>query len=379
MESILEIKTVNKAFGAQRVVRDVSLSVKRGEVFSLLGPSGCGKTTLLRMIAGFERPDSGSILLDGTDVAQLPPNRRQVNTVFQNYALFPHLSVADNIAFGLRAEGKPKIEIQEEVHRMLDLIRMHEHAHKKPSQISGGQKQRVAIARALIKKPKILLLDEPLAALDLKLRQHMLLELDRIHDEVGITFIYVTHDQDEAMSLSDHIAIMNEGVIEQLGTPAEVYELPKSRFVAEFIGDTNLFPGKVASVEGSDYCHLEVPGLGKILAYQDRPVAPGENVTLSLRPEKFNLSREKPTVPSIQNLLPGVVDTIIYMGSETRYVVRCGEFKLNVLRQHNRCLLEEKPITWEDSVWLTWHADDGNILQSTNGTPATTPNADSAP
>jgi len=267
--------------------RDLWATLKRGEVFSLLGPSGCGKTTLLRLLAGFLSPDAGRIRVAGKDLTAVPPNKRPINTVFQNYALFPHLSIHANIAFGLKVAGKPRAVIAEEVERMLDLIQMQEHAEKRPHQISGGQKQRVAIARALVNKPQLLLLDEPLAALDLKLRQRMLLELDRIHDEVGITFLYVTHDQGEAMSLSDRIAVMHNGRIEQLGTPAEIYESPRSRFVADFIGDANIFEGRVESVVESNYVRLVVdsldPGHSRVVAWKDRPLGPGDPVHLSVR------------------------------------------------------------------------------------------------
>ena len=248
MGEFLEFRQVSKNFGSICAVDGVSLEIKRGEFFSLLGPSGCGKTTLLRIAAGFEQPDKGQVLLDGEDITKLPPNKRKVNTIFQSYALFPHLTVWDNIAFGLNMAKRPKKEIDEEVERMLHLIQMDDQAHKKPTQLSGGQKQRVAVARALINQPQVLLLDEPLAALDLKLRQRMLIELDLIHDEVGITFLYVTHDQGEAMSLSDRIAVMDTGRIEQIGTPAEIYEAPRTSFVAAFIGDTNFLEGKVAEI-----------------------------------------------------------------------------------------------------------------------------------
>ena len=240
-----ELADLQKHFGDNHVVNGVSFAVRRGEVFSLLGPSGCGKTTILRMIGGFEEPDNGKIFLDGREITNLPPNKRKINTVFQNYALFPHMSVSDNIAFGPRTSGIAEKRVQEMVDNMLDIIRLKDLADRMPDNISGGQKQRIAIARALINNPHLLLLDEPLAALDLKLRQYMLLELDRIHDEVGTTFIYVTHDQGEAMSLSDRIAVMNSGKIEQIGTPAEIYENPKTKFVASFIGDTNFFDGVV--------------------------------------------------------------------------------------------------------------------------------------
>jgi len=246
------ITGVCKSFGDFEVLKDVSLEIKKGEFFSLLGPSGCGKTTLLRIIAGFEHPDIGELTLDGNNVLSLPPNKRQTNTVFQNYALFPHLTVFENVAFSPRLKGVSGAQIKSKVEEYIHLVRLEGHADKRPNQLSGGQKQRVAIARALINEPRVLLLDEPLSALDAKLRQHMLIELDRIHDEIGITFIYVTHDQQEALSVSDRLAVMNQGDILQIGTPYEIYESPATDFVARFIGETNLFDGTVTSVEKNE-------------------------------------------------------------------------------------------------------------------------------
>ncbi|MDR0302988.1 MAG: spermidine/putrescine ABC transporter ATP-binding protein, partial [Treponema sp.] len=243
------IKGISKSFGDFRALNNVSLEIKKGEFFSLLGPSGCGKTTLLRIIAGFENPDSGELTLDGNDVLSVPPNRRQTNTVFQNYSLFPHLTVFENVAFSLRLKRASSADVKSKVNEYLHLVQLESHAHKKPNQLSGGQKQRVAIARALINEPRVLLLDEPLSALDAKLRQHMLIELDTIHDKIGITFIYVTHDQQEALSVSDRLAVMNQGDILQIGTPQEIYESPAADFVARFIGETNLFDASVISVE----------------------------------------------------------------------------------------------------------------------------------
>lgn len=363
MAEFLEFVDVSKSFGRLRAVDHVSLSIRRGEFFSLLGPSGCGKTTLLRMLGGFETPDTGRIYLDGVDITDLPPNRRQVNTIFQNYALFPHLSVWENIAFGLRVAKRPRREIHEEVERMLALIQMEEHAHKKPHQISGGQKQRVAIARALINKPSVLLLDEPLAALDLKLRQRMLIELDLIHDQVGITFLYVTHDQGEAMSLSDRIAVMNQGRIEQLGTPAEVYEAPRSSFVAAFIGDTNFFEGRVAEIVNDDYIRMQIDGFPSVVCFNDKKMKVNDLVYLSVRPEKFRISRERPTLDDRYNLIPAKVEDIIYLGSHTKYWVRVDEYRLAIYQQHGRFLLDEQPIRWKDDVWIWWHADDGYMLE----------------
>jgi len=359
----LVFENLSKRFGATRAADNVSLSIRKGEFFSLLGPSGCGKTTLLRILAGFEQPDSGRVLLDGEDITSLPPHKRKVNTIFQNYALFPHLTVWENIAFGLRIAKVPKRELEEEVGRMLHLIQMEDQAHKRPEQISGGQKQRVAVARALINRPQVLLLDEPLAALDLKLRQRMLIELDLIHDQVGITFLYVTHDQGEAMSLSDRIAVMNQGRIEQVGMPAEIYEAPRSSFVAAFIGDTNFFEGEVADMPENDYSRLKIEGFPDVLCFNDKQIGKGNLVYLSIRPEKFNISREEPAVDGRHNKMRAHVEDVIYLGTHTKYWVRIQDYRLAVFRQHSRFLLDEKPIRWHEHVWISWHADDGFMLE----------------
>ncbi len=359
----LEFDNVSKYFGTVRAVHQVSLSIKRGEFFSLLGPSGCGKTTLLRILAGFEKPDTGRVILNGEDITALPPNKRKVNTIFQSYALFPHLTVRDNIAFGLRIAKLSRRQIDVEVDRMLALIQMEDQAHKRPDQISGGQKQRVAVARALINKPQVLLLDEPLAALDLKLRQRMLIELDLIHDEVGITFLYVTHDQGEAMSLSDRIAVMNYGTIEQMGTPAEIYEAPRSSFVAAFIGDTNFLEGQVSEVIGADYSRLAIDGFPDVLCFNDKQIRNGNLVFLSVRPEKIRISREHPELTNLHNVVPAQVEDVIYLGAYTKYWVRVQDYRIAVVRQHNRFLLDERPIRWHEDVWISWHADDGFMLE----------------
>jgi spermidine/putrescine transport system ATP-binding protein len=362
MADFIELRGITKRYDRTVVVDEVSLSLQRGEVFSLLGPSGCGKTTLLRILAGFVEPDAGTVIVDGQDITRLPPNRRPINTVFQNYALFPHLSVWDNIAFGLRVAKRPAAEIRQAVGAMLELTQLEEHAHKKPSAISGGQKQRVAIARALINRPRLLLLDEPLAALDLKLRQRMLLELDRIHDEVGITFLYVTHDQGEAMSLSDRIAVMNGGHIEQIGRPAEIYETPKTRFVADFIGDTNIFDGVVERVRDAQYLELQLNALGRIITWKDRELRAGDTVHLSVRPEKIGIARTPPTDSGDRNVVAGTVRDVIYLGAQTRFVVDVGGQSVAVQQQHNRFLLDQKPIVWEERVWLSWHYDDAYLI-----------------
>ena len=363
MPGTLRFENVTKRFGSFTAVDDVTLEIQHGKTFSLLGPSGCGKTTLLRMAAGFEAPDQGRILLDGHDITDLPPEKRPLNTVFQNYALFPHLSVRENIAFGLKIAKHSKVDIARQVDRMLELVDLADHADKKPQLLSGGQKQRVGIARALANQPRVLLLDEPLAALDLKLRQRLLVELDAIHDEVGITFLYVTHDQGEAMSISDTIAVMNRGRIEQIGKPAEIYETPRTSFVAAFIGDTNFFEGRVTDSLSERFSKADIPGLGSIMIDNDKPVRPGDRIHLSLRPEKIILSRNQPSPGTWDNILQGTIEDVIYFGSHTRYWVRSGEYRLCAEQQHRTFLLDETPPSWNDPVWLRWHANDGFLLE----------------
>ncbi len=363
MQGTLRFENVTKRFGGFTAVDRVTLEIEHGKVFSLLGPSGCGKTTLLRMAAGFEKPDEGKVLLDGRDITHLPPEQRPLNTVFQNYALFPHLSVRESIAFGLKIAKLPKDHINREVERLLDLVDLAEHAGKLPAKLSGGQKQRVGIARALANQPRVLLLDEPLAALDLKLRQRLLVELDAIHDEVGITFLYVTHDQGEAMSISDTIAVMNQGRIEQIGKPAEIYETPRTSFVAAFIGDTNFLEGRVTESLGERFSRAEIPGLGAVMIDNDKPVRPGDRIHLSLRPEKLMVSREKPASGQWDNAVPGTVEDVIYFGSHTRYWVRCGEYRICAEQQHRTFQLDETAPSWGDAVWLRWHANDGFLLE----------------
>ncbi len=354
---------VTKKFGALTAVNDVSFSVKKGEFFSLLGPSGCGKTTLLRMLGGFERPDSGRIYLEGKDITDLAPNQRRVHTVFQNYALFPTMTVWDNIAFSLKLAKKDKEEIEERVDAILEMIQLSDQAWKYPNQLSGGQKQRVAIARALVDRPQVLLLDEPLAALDLKLRQHMLLELDTLHDQVGITFLYVTHDQGEAMSLSDRIAVINRGKIEQLDGPAKIYEAPSTRFVASFIGDTNFFSGEITATEG-DYCTIQTPGFPAIRAYNDKGLQVGQKVDLSIRPEKIRvtLAPPPPEKGATINVFPSNVEDIVYQGVYTKYWLKSGDLRISAIKPHSRFLLDQEPITWKDRVFVWWHPDDGYMV-----------------
>jgi spermidine/putrescine transport system ATP-binding protein len=373
--SDVSIKNLCKAFGDFSVLNKVNLDIKQGEFFSLLGPSGCGKTTLLRIIAGFETPDEGSVIMEGDDVLGLQPNQRQVNTVFQNYALFPHLSVFENVAFPLKIRKYNRNEIAERVHDYLKLVQLDAHMNKKPNQLSGGQKQRVAIARALINEPQVLLLDEPLSALDAKLRQHMLIELDQIHDKIGITFIYVTHDQQEALSVSDRIAVLNQGDVLQVGTPQEIYESPATDFVARFIGETNLFDGVVYSVEKimkNDVVYmaeLDIPELGRIKVTTDDKLRAGQKVSFTVRPEKIAISTERQVTNREDiNFLQGVVDEPIYSGFQTKFYVKlCNESAepavLRVIKQHAVYYDEGPDIIWQDGVYLSWSANDGYIVE----------------
>jgi spermidine/putrescine transport system ATP-binding protein len=364
------VEELSKSFGDFRALNRVSLEIKKGEFFSLLGPSGCGKTTLLRIIAGFETPDVGVVTFDGVDVLPVPPNRRQANTVFQNYALFPHLSVFENVAFSLRIKKASKSGIDARVHEYLKLVQLESHAYKKPNQLSGGQKQRVAIARALINEPRVLLLDEPLSALDAKLRQHMLIELDQIHDKIGITFIYVTHDQQEALSVSDRIAVMNQGNVLQTGTPHDIYESPATDFVARFIGETNLFDAVVVSVVKLDrpeteyMTELDVGELGRIKVTTVDDVKPGQNVSFTIRPEKIVISKESPTTKREDiNTFRGVVDEPIYSGFQTKFYVKIQDkIMIRVIKQHAKYSDEGPDIVWKDSVYISWSANDGYIV-----------------
>ena len=374
------INGVSKSFGNFEVLHGVDLVINKGEFFSLLGPSGCGKTTLLRIIAGFETPDSGTLTFDGIDVLALPPNRRHANTVFQSYALFPHLTVFENVAFSLRLKKQPNSGVNAKVGEYLKLVQLENHAQKKPNQLSGGQKQRVAIARALINEPSVLLLDEPLSALDAKLRQHMLIELDTIHDKIGITFIYVTHDQQEALSVSDRIAVMNLGDILQVGTPHDIYESPAKDFVARFIGETNLFDATVAKVEkmagaNSDpaeieyMAELDIAELGRIKVTTVDAVKPGQKVSFTIRPEKIVISKEKPATKRDDiNLFQGIVDEPIYSGFQTKFYIKLnGSTLIRVIKQHAKYSDEGPDIVWKDQVFLSWSAHDGYVVEVKNG------------
>jgi spermidine/putrescine transport system ATP-binding protein len=362
--SDVTVSGISKSFGAFKALKGVSLEIRKGEFFSLLGPSGCGKTTLLRVIAGFEDPDTGIVGIDGRDVSGLPPDKRRCNTVFQSYALFPHLTVFENVAFPLRIRRVPNRLLRELVMKHLSLVQLETHADKKPSMLSGGQKQRVAIARALINEPSVLLLDEPLSALDAKLRQRMLVELDAIHDKVGITFIYVTHDQQEALSVSDRIAVMDQGNVLQVGSPQQIYENPASDFVARFIGETNLFAGVVASREGG-FATVETEGLGRLLVEANGEAPVGARLSIAVRPEKIRIGVEAPGPHAELNVLRGVVEEPIYSGFQTKYIIHLsGGGAVTVFRQHANWSEGVPDIRWKDEVYLSWSARDSVVVES---------------
>ncbi|WP_127471627.1 ABC transporter ATP-binding protein [Thiomicrorhabdus aquaedulcis] len=358
-EPIVHIDKVTKTFGDVYAVDDVSLKIYQGEFFSLLGASGCGKTTLLRMLAGFDLPTSGRIYLDGQDVTDLPPYQRPLNIMLQSYALFPHMSVADNIAFGLKQEHMPKAERTERVAEMMHLVQIEKLANRKPHQLSGGQKQRVALARSLAKHPKILLLDEPLGALDKKLREQTQFELVNIQERLGITFIVVTHDQEEAMTMSSRIALMRDGRVAQVDTPRRMYEYPSNRYSASFIGSINLFEGTVISQLG-DQVLIESDDIGgQLLVRHSQPLVAGMDVTVAVRPEKIRVIAHTSQQP---NQLAGVIKEIAYLGDVSIYHVDLPTGKRVQFTQSNVQALAELPLNWEEHVCLTWQADSCGLL-----------------
>jgi spermidine/putrescine transport system ATP-binding protein len=330
----VELRKVFKVFNGETAVRGVDLSIRQGEFFSILGPSGCGKTTTLRLIAGFETPSAGELMIRGQSMTNTPAYRRPVNTVFQSYALFGHMNVWDNIAFGLRIKKLGKAEIEERVRSVLQLVKMESFANRFPGQMSGGQQQRVALARALVNRPAVLLLDEPLGALDLKLRKQMQLELSNLHQELGLTFVMVTHDQEEAMSLSDRIAVMHEGRIDQIGSPEEIYECPQTAFVADFIGDTNLFAGTVESIDRSTITVRTSANLKIIVQQSDMwSGVTGDSVVVSVRPEKVYLNLYQPEVSV--NCFEGRLKNTMYMGTHVHYLVELASGDKITVRQPN--------------------------------------------
>jgi putrescine transport system ATP-binding protein len=356
------IEGVNKTFGAFTAVDNVQLRIFKGEMFALVGASGCGKTTLLRMLAGFATPSAGRILIDGVDMTTVPPHERPVNMMFQSYALFPHMTVAENVGYGLRRLPlEPAVKLQR-VQEALDMVQLGALGKRKPHQLSGGQRQRVALARALIRRPKVLLLDEPLSALDKKLREQTQFELMNIQYQVGITFVFVTHDQDEAMALSTRIAVMNRGQVVQVGTPSEIYEFPQSRFVADFVGTTNLFEGSVRDVQpglitvhgAETACDLVVDDVGRF--------GVGQRVWLAVRPEKIRLSKEPVAAPRV-NQLKGTVWELGYLGNRSTYRIKTGTGKIVTVFAQNDRRTSEWTIDWSDEVYLSWEANAAILLQ----------------
>ena len=361
-DNYVRIEGLRKEFDGFVAVDDVSFSIRKGEIFALLGASGCGKSTLLRMLAGFERPSKGSILLDDEDIVGLAPFDRPINMMFHSYALFPHMSVEDNVAFGLIQDAMGKDEIKARVEEMLGLVQMGKLAKRKPHQLSGGQQQRVALARSLAKSPKLLLLDEPMGALDKKLRSQMQIELVNIVERLGVTCVMVTHDQEEAMTMAHRIAVMDAGRIRQLGTPDEIYEQPNCRFTAEFIGSVNLFEGKIEDDE-KDYVTIRTPALEKAI-YVGHGVTgyDGMSVAFAIRPEKIAISKDEPALN--YNKVQGVIEEIAYFGSHSVYHVRLANGSKVLCNFVNLKRWASENYTWNDSVWLSWKDNAGVVLTS---------------
>ncbi len=361
-EPYIRLEQVTKSFGGFIAVDSVSLKIYKGELFCLLGGSGCGKSTLLRMLAGFEEPTSGKIFIDGVDVAGIPPYERPVNMMFQSYALFPHMTVEQNIAFGLKQERLPRQEIDSRVEEVLELVQLLPFAKRKPHQLSGGQRQRVALARSLVKRPKLLLLDEPLGALDKKLREQTQFELVNIQESVGITFVVVTHDQEEAMTLSSRIGVMDQGKIVQIGPPSEIYEYPGSRFVADFIGTVNTFSGRI-KVDEPDHALIESEEAGCDL-FIDHGISgtEGNEVWVAVRPEKIDISKQPPTQDN--NVAKGRIDEIAYFGDQSIYHVRLPSEKIVKVKRPNLVRSIERDLSWEDEVYLSWLPSSGVVLMS---------------
>ena len=356
----IHLDRVSKEFNGTPAIDDVSLSIFQGEFFSLLGPSGCGKTTLLRMLAGFEKPSKGKIYIDGVDMTRRPAYDRPVNMMFQSYALFPHMTVEQNIAFGLKQERISKAEIQDRVKEVLKLVQMEKYNSRKPHQLSGGQRQRVALARSLVKRPKLLLLDEPLAALDKRLREQTQFELVTIQEKVGITFIMVTHDQEEAMTMSTRLGVMDHGRLRQIGTPNEVYEYPNSEYVADFIGSINKFEGLVTEVDGN-HILVDSEEAGSTLYVRHSAEAPvGSHVKVAIRPEKMMIDDAPPDQK--RNVIKGIVRDIGYLGDVSIYHVKLKSGKIVLATQPNLVRLAERPVTWDDKVFLFWRAENSIVL-----------------
>lgn len=359
----IQIKNLTKQFGAFTAVDSINLDIYKGEFFALLGGSGCGKTTLLRMLAGFETPTDGTILIDGVDMTNIPPYERPVNMMFQSYALFPHMNVEKNVAYGLKRDGVPAKEINARVDEILAMVEMLEFGKRKPNQLSGGQRQRVALARALVKRPKVLLLDEPLAALDKRLREQTQFELMNIQDQLGITFIVVTHDQEEAMTLATRIAVMNQGKFMQIGSPADIYENPDSRFIANFIGSTNLIDVQIVSVEGDEYTLEASHGEQLLQVESNSSISPSTELTLSIRPEKISI--QKGHLDAGKNTLHGTVEELAYLGRLSTYRVKLATgpvLEVTVANQM-RSKGSRHPVSWGDAVTLSFNTSSAVLLQ----------------
>ena len=360
---LVQIKGLTKKFGDVIAVDNIDLDIYQGELFCLLGGSGCGKSTLLRMLAGFEYPEAGTIKIDGMDMSNVPAYERPTNMMFQNYALFPHMTVEQNIAFGLQQDVMPKDEIADRVHGILKLVELEDYKKRRPQQLSGGQRQRVALARSLVKEPKLLLLDEPLAALDKKLRKQTQFELANIQEQVGVTFVVVTHDQEEAMTLSSRMAVMDAGKFKQIGTPTEIYEFPETRFVADFIGSANIFEGRV-SEDGADHVIVST-NVGEVYVNHGQSIAKNKKLWVGLRPEKIRLSITPP--PKIgPNQIMGQVEDIGYLGETSIYKVRLknGQIVDVTAPNQRRPMSRTHSITWEDAVYLSWEPESAMLLIS---------------
>jgi len=370
-KSIISFRNISKRWGSTVGVDNVSLDIMPGEFFALLGPSGCGKTTLLRILAGLEVPTEGRILIDGQDMAEIPPNRRAVNMVFQSYAVFPHMTVADNVAYGLKIEGVPQPERDRRVQEALDLVQLGQLGARMPDQLSGGQRQRVALARALVKKPKVLLLDEPLSALDAKLREAMRFELSQLQQKVGITFIMVTHDQTEALAIACRVAVMNKGSIAQLGTPSDLYEFPASRFVADFIGSVNMFEGTLID-DKPDEALVACPELEPHRVYVPHAVLGKEasSVWVAIRPEKMTLHKDADTPPSVpecpaaHNVAKGEIKDISYLGDISIYHIVLANGRLIRISRPNRSRFDQDDFSEGETVWVSWDGSSPVVLQS---------------
>lgn len=361
-EPYVQIENISKYHGEQNVLKNISLSIYKGELFSLLGRSGCGKTTLLRILAGLEKPSSGKVLIDGVDVSNWPAYRRPINMMFQSYALFPHMTVYQNIAFGLKQDGLSRTAIDDRINEALSLVQLTGFEDRKPEKLSGGQRQRVALARSLAKRPKLLLLDEPLAALDKKLREQTQFELVNIQERVGITFILVTHDQEEAMTMSTRMAIMDDGKVRQVGAPHDIYEFPNSRYVAEFIGSINLFDGVVIEQE-LDHVLIESHEIDCLCYAAHSGVVPvGAKVSFAIRPEKLMISTLKPAYP--RNWTQGIVKEIAYLGDISIYYVQLKSGKIVMATLPNLLRLSDRNFKWDDTVYLFWRSENSLVLTS---------------